>query len=54
MFRRLLRHLQGEIFCMLKTVVTFGDYTSLSANFVILFCCNSFEQFVFSVLIVAG
>jgi len=29
MFRRLLRLLQGELLCMLKTVAIFCDYVSL-------------------------
>jgi hypothetical protein len=39
MFRRLLCHLQGEIYCMLKTFVTFGFYSVDNNRDVSLYIC---------------
>jgi hypothetical protein len=32
MFRHLLRHLQGELLCTLKTIITFCDYIYLQLS----------------------
>ena len=59
MFRRLLRHLQGELYRMLQTIVTLYVYVRVfwrqliaPIHFIIPYCCISFEQFVLKVLIV--
>ena len=33
MFRHLLRHLQGELLCKLKIIITFCDYTGLQHSY---------------------
>ena len=46
MFRRLLRHIQGEVFCMLKTIVTVCDYIGLQTYIIYVFYCTRMCAFM--------
>jgi len=39
MFLRLLRHFQGELFCMLKIIFTVCNYRGLHADIIHVFYC---------------
>jgi len=40
MFRRLLPHIKGELLCVLRTIITFCDYTGLQLLYSLFTCLH--------------